>query len=579
MPRGGKLCWSKRRGSKRRQVFSGQVVDVVKGEIFGGDVEVKGGKIVAIRRNPQAPTNVYITPGFVDAHRHCESTLLTPGECGRYSVVHGTVAIVSDPHEIANVCGIHGVEYMLDERRKSPIKWNFGAPSCVPATPFETSGAKLEACDVCRLLERPDIGHLSELMNFPGVINGDPKFVEMIEAAIRLGKPRDGHAPGLTGEMLERYVGRGVQTDHECYSLAEALAKIALGMKVLIREGSAARNFHTLLPLISSHPEMVMFCTDDQHPDRLMQQDIDWMVREAIRAGCDPLTVFRIASLNVVSHYGMNAQLKGSAPVCDVGLLQEGDPADFLVLDVSRGVENFRVVETYIDGHCVARDGEPLTVYEKPAEINNFNTSLIATSELEVPATGREIRVIVAQDGELITGSEMRSDFTVVGGKVVADPKKDLLKIVVKSRYDNRPPTVAFIRGMGLKGGAIASSVCHDSHNIVAVGCSDEEIALAINTVIREKGGLVAVREAFGETVFLPLPIAGLMSDLEGSEVARRYSELDGFAKDQLGIRDTLRAPFMTLSFMPLLCIPALKLGDMGLFDGKKWELVSLWAA
>jgi adenine deaminase len=535
--------------------LSGRVVDLFKREIFPGTVEWRGGKITAIRRDAKVKERRLIMPGLVDAHIHIESSLLPPSEFARLAVIHGTVATVSDPHEIANVLGEAGVVYMLKDAQRSPLKFNFGAPSCVPATTFETAGAKLDAKAVARLLARKDVRYLAEVMNFPGVLGGDAELLAMIAAAKREGKQVDGHAPGLRGAQAKAYADAGPTTDHECFTLDEAKDKIAAGMKILIREGSAARNFEALKPLLKTHPDKCMFCCDDLHPDLLVKRHLDEHVRRALKAGADFFDVLRAASVNPVEHYGLQ-----------VGLLREGDAADFIVVESAK---KFRVERTYIRGELMAAGGRSRLRRLAPKVVNKFKVRAVKAADFAVKADGATaVNVIEALNGQLVTKH-------LVVPVAETGVKKDVLKIAVVNRYAAKAPVATgWVRGFGLKSGALASSVAHDSHNIVAVGVDDASLAAAVNAVIAERGGLSVVG-ARGKAQVLPLAIAGLMSALDGREAARRYTRLDAAAK-KLGSR--LDAPFMTLSFMALLVIPDLKLSDRGLFSAAKWGFVPVAA-
>jgi adenine deaminase len=536
----------------------GFVVDLFARRIFPAELSVHQGRIQAIvPMEAQQVERVYLLPGFVDAHVHVESSLLPPPEFARLATVHGTVATVSDPHEIANVLGIEGVRYMMRTGQQVPFKFCFGAPSCVPATRFESAGAELSADDI-RTLFTEGITYLSEMMNFPGVLSGDPDVLAKLAVARAMGRPIDGHAPGLRGEQVRQYAAAGITTDHECTELEEALEKIAAGMKILIREGSAARNFDALHPLLRLHPESCMFCTDDQHPDLLVQGHINELVRRAVALGYDLFDVLRAASLHPVQHYGL-----------PVGLLRVGDPADFIVVE---DLSDFRVLRTYINGELVANEGKPLLEHRSVECPNQFRARPKRVEEFRLPAQGTRARVIEAYDGQLLTG-ELLLPVRTHDGEVLPDPEQDILKLTVVNRYADAPPAVALIRGFGLRRGALASSVAHDSHNVIAVGASDEELCRAVNAVIEHRGGLAVVEGE--EVLVLPLPIAGLMSPEDGYTVARLYTALDQRAK-QLG--SPLRAPLMTLSFMALLVIPALKLSDRGLFDGRSFRFTSLWA-
>jgi len=536
--------------------IAGHLVDLHERRIRPATVHVEDGVIAGIEDG--APGDVpdrHLLPGFVDAHVHVESSMLTPSEFARAAVTHGTVATVSDPHEIANVLGVEGVEYMIEDGRDVPFTFAFGAPSCVPATPFETAGAVLDADAVDRLLARDDVPYLSEVMNYPGVIDRNPELMAKIASATRYGKPIDGHAPGLRGEGVEAYASAGIQTDHECVAIEEARQKLAAGMKILIREGSAAKNFDALIPLMDEAPDRLMFCSDDKHPDALVESHIDALVRRAVGAGYNMFDVLRAACVHPVEHYGLN-----------VGLLREGDPADFIVV---RDLENFEVQETYVRGGKVAESGETRIPRRESPVVNRFDASPVDPGAFRVEARGERIRGIEAVDNQLVT-SEVVVPASIEDGTAVADPQRDVLKIAVVNRYADAPPSVAFVRGFGLREGALASSVAHDSHNVVAVGASDADLARAVNAVIEARGGISAVGR--GTTRLLELPIAGLMSDRPYDEVARRYTALSRFVQEDLG--SPMDAPFMTLSFMALLVIPQLKLSDQGLFDGETFEFV-----
>ena len=536
--------------------IGGQIVDLVNSRIFSGVVVVENGKIIKIEEQPVGNTQ-YIMPGFVDAHVHIESSMLVPSEFARLATCHGTVATVSDPHEIANVLGKEGVRYMIDNGKKVPFKFFFGAPSCVPSTSFETAGFTLDANDIEELMASPDIYYLSEVMNYPGVIHEDPEIMRKIAAARRYGKPIDGHAPAVTGIDLQKYVSAGITTDHECFRLEGALEKISLGMKILIREGSAARNFEALIPLMATHPDKLMFCSDDKHPDELDDGHIDVLVRKAIALGYNVMDVLKAASLNAVRHYNLN-----------VGMLQTGDDADFIVVDDLRHPV---AKQTYIKGVLVAENGVSNINYKEAETPNIFKAEYIKAEDLFVPDDGKKIKVMECFDGLLITKS-FTTEPKVVDGGIVSDVERDILKIVVVNRYKPTKPAVAFIKGFGLRRGALASSVAHDSHNIVAVGVTDKDILHAVNLLIEHTGGVTAYCGT--EMVAVPLPVAGLMSNEDGYEVAQAYQNADALAK-RLG--STLYAPFMTLAFMALLVIPELKLSDQGLFDVTKFGITSIY--
>ncbi|MEA3373065.1 MAG: adenine deaminase, partial [Campylobacterota bacterium] len=499
--------------------------------------------------------STYILPGFIDAHIHIESSMMPPSEFARLAVRHGTVATVSDPHEIANVLGIEGVEFMLDNAEQVNFKFYFGASPCVPATPFETSGATLGVEEVKALLQKPQIKYLSEVMNFPGVINGDEDMLQKIKAAQDLGKPVDGHAPGLRGDALKRYIKAGVMTDHEAFTYEEGLEKVQNGMKILIREGSAAKNFNALEPLIDGHYEMLMFCSDDRHPNDLYQEQINQLVRRAIAKGNDLFKVLQIACINPVKHYNL-----------DVGMLREGESADFIEVD---NLDDFTILKTIINGEVVAKNGESKISPVPISRINNFHTMPKEAKDFTMPAC-KTVEVIQAIDHEILTHEKL-VNLRNMETLTVSDPEQDILEISVVNRYEDALPAVAYVNGFGLKQGAIASSVAHDSHNIIAVGCSDEAIARAVNLLIKEQGGICAVSDE--QEWVLPLEIAGIMSAEDGFNVAREYENLDRMVKETLG--STLSAPFMTLSFMALLVIPELKLSDKGLFDGRTFHFIN----
>lgn len=538
-------------------IIQGQIIDIHQRRIFPGELQISQGFIKQIRPLQSAPQR-YLLPGLVDAHVHIESSMLIPSEFARLAVVQGTVATVSDPHEIANVLGIAGVEYMIQNGQQTSFKFFFGAPSCVPATTFETAGAVIDAEGVKTLLSKPEIKYLAEMMNYPGVLFADEEVMAKIKIAQQLGKPIDGHAPGLRGADAQRYFAEGISTDHECFTYNEALEKLKLGVKVLIREGSAAKNFAALIDLLPQFPAQIMFCSDDKHPDDLIQGHINQLVARALMGGCDLYDTIRAATINPVEHYKL-----------EVGLLREGDPADLIVVE---DLSTFEVIETYINGQMVARRGQSLLQSVKATVPNQFNTSLKKPQDFAVPlGKGGKIRIIEAINGEIVTRSSL-ADLPSIAGLVLSDVNQDILKIAVVNRYAEAIPAVAFIKNFGLKEGAIASCVGHDSHNIIAVGADDASICKAVNAIIRSKGGISAVNNQ--EEKVLPLPVAGIMTNADGYQTAQLYSEIDRFVKENLG--STLGAPFMTLSFMALLVIPDLKLSDLGLFSGKDFAFVEL---
>ena len=536
-------------------IIQGNIVDIDKKEIFKGEVQFENGKITAIRKSNHTIEN-YIIPGFVDAHIHIESAMLVPSEFAKIAVTHGTIATVSDPHEIANVLGVKGVDFMIENGKKVPLKFNFGAPSCVPATSFESAGAIIDADDIKKMMANPDIKYLAEMMNYPGVLFDDDEVLKKIAWAKHYNKPIDGHAPGLIGDDLTKYIAAGISTDHECFTYDEALEKLQKGMNVIIREGSAAKNFEALIDLLPEYFEKMMFCSDDKHPDDLLLGHINQLCKRAVAIGMDIFKVLQVACINPVKHYNL-----------EVGLLQEGDPADFVVIE---DLQKFNVLETYINGELVAKNGESF-IKSVPFDIlNNFNTDKKKIEDFRVVSSSPKIRVIEALDGELVT-NEIEFNSTIIDRNLVSNTKEDVLKMTVVNRYQNSKPSIAFIKNFGIKRGAIASSVGHDSHNIIAIGTSDEFICKAVNLLIQHKGGICAINETTEKVV--ALPIAGIMSDQPAEIIGKSYAELDAMAK-KMG--STLRAPFMSLSFMALLVIPSLKLSDQGLFDGTTFKFTSL---
>ena len=542
--------------------LKGNIVDIPNKRIYAGIVSIENGLVKSIEAlaNDESIMGNYILPGFIDSHVHIESSMLVPSEFARLAVVHGTVATISDPHEIANVCGIEGVEFMIANGKQVNFKFNFGAPSCVPATIFETAGASIDSAAVHQLLQREEILYLSEMMNFPGVLFKDEEVMKKIQSAHQSNKPVDGHAPGLMGLQAKEYIDAGISTDHECFTKEEALDKLKYGMKILIREGSAAKNFEALIDLIDDYADNIMFCSDDKHPDSLAIGHINQLCARAVAKGKNVFNVLQAACINPVKHYKMK-----------VGLLQVGDAADCIVVD---DLINFHVAQTYINGELVAAAGKSFIQSVEVTPINQFDCNEIEVAQLKIkvneyPNFNGTIPVIEALDGQLIT-NKIYCPATIIEDELVSNVAEDVLKMVVVNRYHNAPIAKCFIRNFGLKNGSMASSVAHDSHNIVAVGVDDESLAVAINLVIAEKGGVSAVAQ--NKKMVLGLPVAGLMSAKDGYEMAEAYTEIDVMTKEDLG--STLVAPFMTLSFMALLVIPHLKLSDIGLFDGDKFVFV-----
>lgn len=549
-------------------LVNAELKTTVEAEISIADGKIQHINTIAEQANPNLP---YILPGFIDSHVHIESSMLVPSEFAKLAVVHGTVATISDPHEIANVCGIEGVDYMINNAATVNFKFNFGAPSCVPATSFETAGASINSQQVFELLQRKEIKYLSEMMNFPGVIHHDEEVLKKLEYALSLQKPIDGHAPGLTGEIAKQYITANgyfsqhanqviISTDHECFTYEEALHKLQLGMKIIIREGSAAKNFDALIPLLHQWEDCMMFCSDDKHPDSLLLHHIDKLCARAVAYGVDVYKVIKAACINPVKHYKL-----------DVGLLQVGEPADFILVN---NLTEFSVQQTYINGKLMAENKQSFIQSSQASIINQFCSYHINESDLLFKPNSNQTHVFVieALEGQLITNKQAYAieQLNVTNGFVEPTIEEDVLKIAVVNRYSKQKPAVGFIKNIGLKQGAIASSVAHDSHNIVAVGTNNADLALAINAIMKQQGGL---SYACNNNInCLPLPVAGLMTNHNGYEVAKQYTEMDNYVKQQLGA--TLQSPYMTLSFMALLVIPHLKMSDKGLFDADKFEFI-----
>jgi len=550
--------------------LQGNIIDIQNQHIYKGEITFDNGKIIDIIRK-EHDVNHYILPGFIDAHIHIESSMLVPSEFARIAVKHGTVATVSDPHEIANVLGVAGVEFMIVNGKQVPFKFNFGAPSCVPATNFESAGATIDSEAIKVLLQNPDIKYLAEMMNYPGVLFDDDEVLKKIAWAKHYNKPVDGHAPGVRGDDISKYINTGISTDHECFTYDEALEKLQKGMKILIREGSAAKNFEALIDLLPEYFENMMFCSDDKHPDDLMVGHINKLCARAVSKDINVFKVLKAACVNPVKHYNL-----------DVGLLEVGDAADFIVIE---DLKDFKTLQTYINGELVFNNSESLIQPVTFKNLNNFNCKKKAVSDfkfessttLQLSSGQEKIRVIEALEGQLVT-NELIEEATIENGNIVSNTETDILKMVVVNRYKNQKPAIAFIKNFGLKEGAIASSVGHDSHNIIAVGVSDEAICKAVNLIIENKGGICAISNSdpsseTKEDKIVPLPVAGIMSDKDGETIGKAYAALDTFAK-QLG--STLHAPYMTLSFMALLVIPSLKLSDKGLFNGVNFKYVNI---
>lgn len=536
--------------------ISGQYIDIPNRDIYPAVIHFANGVITRIEKVAKAPDQ-YLLPGFVDAHVHVESSMLVPSEFARLAVVHGTVGTISDPHEIGNVLGVAGVEYMIANGKQVNFKFHFGAPSCVPATPFETAGAEITVDDVEYLLNKPEINYLAEMMNWPGVLFNDETVYAKIAKAKALGKPVDGHAPGVKGDQAKTYAAAGISTDHECFTIEEARDKLACGMKILIREGSAAKNFEALIPLLDEHYEKIMFCSDDKHPNNLVEGHVNLLVKRALAKGNDLYKTLQAACINPVKHYRMN-----------VGLLQVNDPADFIVID---DLNDFNVLQTWINGELVAENGQTHIPKVENKIVNNFDCQPKSEDQFKVNITGSKVQVMEALDGQLITNL-LQFDTSLIDNANQTNTAADILKVTVINRYQEAEPAVGFIKNIGLKSGAIASSVGHDSHNIIAVGVDDASIAKAVNLIIAARGGVSAVSAT--EELLLELPVAGIMSEKDGHQVAKAYSRIDAFAKSQ---GSPLGSPFMTLSFMALLVIPKAKMSDLGFFDGEGFKFIDVF--
>jgi adenine deaminase len=537
--------------------IQGQYVDILDKRIYPAVLSIEADRIVSITECNEAP-NQFILPGFIDSHVHIESSMLVPSSFARLAVVHGTIGTISDPHEIANVCGLEGVQYMIDNGKKVPFHFFFGAPSCVPATAFETAGAVIDSESITKLLASPDIYYLSEMMNFPGVLHQDAEVMQKIKAAHAIGKPVDGHAPGLMGDLAKQYIAAGISTDHECFTIEEAVDKLSFGMHILIREGSAAKNFEALYELIDDHPKKVMLCSDDKHPDSLLEGHINQLCARAVAKGINVFNVLRAACINPVLHYQL-----------PTGYARVNDPANLILVE---DLQHFKVMETYINGQLVAKEGQSMIKPIEAIPINQFNALPLTIADLKLPlaaypSNNGMVPVLHAIDGQLITNLVWAKP-AIIDNEIVSNTENDILKVVVYNRYHAAKPKIGLIQSFGFKKGAIASTIAHDSHNIIAVGVDDESILKAINLVVHERGGISCVHGGLSKVI--GLPVAGLMSTADPYQVANDYIEIDKMAKS-LGTQ--LGSPFMTLSFMALLVIPHIKMSDLGLFDGDQFKL------
>ena len=540
------------------KTIKGNLVDVVKNKIYQAIVHIENGTITKIEETTET-YSTYLLPGIIDSHIHIESTLLTPEHYAREAVRHGVIGAVADPHEIANVLGTKGVDFMIENGNRTPFYFWFGAPSCVPSTPLEAAGAKLGPAEIEELLSRKDVHFLAEMMDYPSVIGSDKEVMSKIASANRHGKPIDGHAPMLSSSDVKQYAAAGISTDHECTTIEEAIEKMSLGMKVLIREGSAARNFDALHPIIATHPNQVMFCCDDMPAETLLEDYLPGSIRKAIGYGYNPLDVIRCASLNVANHYAIPA-----------GMLQEGDSADFIEID---SLSTFNILKTFIKGNVVFDQNEATssTIDSTVEAINRFDCEKISIEDIQVKATGKRIKVIDCVCGDLLTETHYNTPKTEKG-YIISNPDEDILKLVAINRYFPKEISVGFIRGIGIKNGAMATSISHDNHNLVVVGVSDEDIVKATNLLIENKGGMVIT--SGDKTEVLQLEIAGLMTHRSAKAVAHIQEQIKTLVSE---MGSELEDPFLTLSFMSLIVIPKIKLSSKGLFDVQKFEFTSLF--
>ncbi|WP_296892704.1 adenine deaminase [uncultured Methanobrevibacter sp.] len=566
--------------------FTAFILDVVTDSIYPARIAIEDGifkQVTPVTINEETSVDVpgIMLPGFIDSHIHIESCMITPAQFAKIAVRHGTTSVVCDPHEIANVLGIDGIEAMIENAKKVPFNFYFAAPSCVPATPFETSGATLDSSAIEYLLKKDEVVALAEMMNFPGVISGDEEVLRKLELARKYEKPIDGHAPLLSGKDLDKYLEQGISTDHECTNVVEAIEKKIKGMRIMVRDGSSAKNMEGLFNMDEGKkmvenserfsliyrdvfekklfsPVFDFIVSDDKHPDELVKGHLNLSIKKAISLGIDPFKAISMVTINPAYHYAL-----------DAGIIVEGARADFIVVD---SLHDLNVLKTYVGGECVFDGKNVLFDAPEMKSHNSINASKKTAADFDMHYDGDEceVNVIECFDGNLLT-RKATAKLSVEDGIVQSDTSQDVLKIAVVERYGGNTVANAFIKGFGLKKGAMASSVAHDSHNIIVVGCDSEAMARAVNRVIDDGGGISVVCDDFTDS--LPLPIAGLMSNEDAFDVAGKWGELYEKTVDW---GCTLKFPFMTMAFMALLVLPSIKISDKGLFDGDSFEFMNV---
>ncbi|MEM4524889.1 MAG: adenine deaminase [Methanothermobacter sp.] len=535
-------------------LLKGNILNVFTGDIYPAEIIIENGMIKIVRKI-KGDFDGILLPGFIDAHTHIESSLMTPSSFAEATIPHGTTAVISDPHEIANVMGLEGIDFMIEDSKRVPLKFFFTAPSCVPSTEFETAGARIGINEIEALLERDEIVALGEMMDFPSVISEDPQVIEKIKAAKRACKPIDGHAPLLSGDDLCRYVEKGISTDHESVYAEEAREKIELGMKIMVREGSSAKNLQELAKVGGD-----FLVSDDMEPGDLIEGHMDAILRKAVEYGIDEVEAVRMVTINPADHYSL-----------DFGAIAPGKSADIVLVD---NLKNFTVKKVFINGELVAKDGEKLFKVkgkERTPPQGKIRIKGLESSRLGIRASGNRarVRVIKVFEGQIIT-SESIHELPIRDGIVQPLPEDDILKVSVIDRYGHGNIGNGFVEGFGIQEGALASTVAHDSHNLIVVGTSTDYMMRAVEILRRSGGGLVAV--ALDESMHLRLPVAGLMSHERVNILACKARQLNDFVAD---MGSSLSNPFMTMSFLSLLVIPQLRLSDRGLFNVEERRFVN----